>query len=48
MVAMGGFDAGSWADLLWRGITAAGYGTWTNIHGETLALSCETENMSVI
>ena len=44
----GGFDAGSWADLLWRGIAAAGHGTWTNIHGETLALSCETKNISAI
>ena len=44
MVVMGGFDAGSWADLLWRGIfvriTAAGYGTWKNIHVGTLAWSC--------
>ena len=52
MVAIGGFDAGSWADLLWRGInvriTAASHGIWTNIHGETLALSCETKNISAI
>ena len=49
MVAIGGFDAGSWADLLWRGInvriTAASHGIWTNIHGETLALSCETKKV---
>ena len=29
-------------------ITAASHGTWTNIHGETLALSCETKNISAI
>ena len=31
-----------------RGITRGSYGTWTNIHGETLALSCETKNISAI
>ena len=28
-----------------RGLTAAGHGRWTNIHGETLALSCETKKV---
>ena len=28
--------------------TAASHGRWTNIHGETLALSCETKNISAI